>query len=160
MRVTTTPTGALLDTPQPGRQLSVPFAERLEPGDDRVMTLVRNLNARIESGPMMRSEWDERFLHTGLSLIWEHQNAAAAVAKLPATRAATRNELYRRLLRGRDFLLSSLDARVASKKPPAKLASPHIIFTAPSARFSARRRTGSSCGSGSDARPPCCGTET
>jgi len=116
LRVTTTPTGALLDTPQPGRQLSVPFAERLEPGDDRVMTLVRNLNARIESGPMMRSEWDERFLHTGLSLIWEHQNAAAAVAKLPATRAATRNELYRRLLRGRDFLLSSLDARVRLKE--------------------------------------------
>jgi AraC-like DNA-binding protein len=38
------------------------------------------------------------------------------VAKLPAARAATRSELYRRLLRGRDFLLSSLDARVRLKE--------------------------------------------
>jgi len=116
LRATTTPVAALLDAPQPGRQLSVPFAQKLEPGDDRVMAMVRDLNTRIGGGPMMRSEWDERFLRIGASLIWEHQNAAAAVAKLPAARAATRSELYRRLLRGRDFLLSSLDARVRLKE--------------------------------------------
>ncbi len=116
LRATTMPAAALLDAPQPGGQISLRFAEKLEPGDDRVMAMVRGLNARIGSGPMMRSEWDERFLRIGASLIWEHQNAAAAVAKLPAVRAATRNELYRRLLRGRDFLLSSLDTRVRLKE--------------------------------------------
>jgi AraC family transcriptional regulator len=116
LRATITPAAALLDAPRPARQISLPFAEKLEPGDDRVMAMVRNLNARIASGPMMRSEWDERFLHIGALLIWEHQNAAAAVAKLPVARAATRSELYRRLLRGRDFLLSSLDTRVRLKE--------------------------------------------
>jgi AraC-like DNA-binding protein len=115
-RATTMPVAGLLDAPQPARQLSVQFAEKLEPGDDHVMALVRDLNARIGSGLIMRSEWDERFLRIGASMVWEHQNAAAAVARLPVARAATRSELYRRLLRGRDFLLSSLDARVRLKE--------------------------------------------
>jgi len=115
-RATTTPAAALLDAPEPGRQFSLPFAEKLGPGDDRLMALVRDMNARIANGPMMRGEWDERFLRIGVSLIWEHQDAAAAVARVPAARAATRSELYRRLLRGRDFLLSSLDARVRLKE--------------------------------------------
>ena len=115
-RATTTPAAGLLDAPQPARQLSVQFAEKLEPGDDRVMAMVRDLYARIARGLIMRSEWDEQFLRIGESLIWEHQNAAAAVARLPVARAATRGELYRRLLRGRDFLLSSLDARVRLKE--------------------------------------------
>jgi len=115
-RATTMPVAGLLDAPQPARQLSVQFAEKLEPGDDHVMALVRDLNARIGSGLIMRREWDERFLRIGASMVWEHQNAAAAVARLPVARAATRSELYRRLLRGRDFLLSSLDARVRLKE--------------------------------------------
>ena len=115
-RATTVPGEGLLDAPQPARQLSVQFVEKLAPGDDRVMAMVRDLNARIRKGPMIRSEWDERFLRIGASLIWEHQNAAAAVARLPVARAATRSELYRRLLRGRDLLLSSLDARVRLKE--------------------------------------------
>jgi hypothetical protein len=92
-RATTTPAAGLLDAPQPHRQVSVPFAEKLEPGDDRVMAMVRDLNTRIGSGPMMRTEWDERFLRIGAALIWEHQNAATAVARLPVARAATRSEL-------------------------------------------------------------------
>jgi hypothetical protein len=82
LRATTMPAAGLLDAPQPARPLSVQFAEKLEPGDDRVMAMVRDLNARIGSGTMMRIEWDERFLHIGPSLIWEHQNAAAVVAKI------------------------------------------------------------------------------
>ena len=50
------------------------------------MAMVRDLNARIASGFIMRSEWDEQFLRIGASLIWEHQNAAAAVARLPVYR--------------------------------------------------------------------------
>ncbi len=111
-RATTTPASWLLDAPQPANKVPLFFIEKLTPAEDRVMAMVRGLNARMERGPMMLTEWDERFLHIAISLVWEHQEASAAVARLSAARAATRAELYRRLLRGRDFLLSALDARV------------------------------------------------
>ena len=55
---------------------------------------------------MSLAEWDERFLKIGAQLVRERRDTLRAVTRLQAARASTCEEVYRRLLRGRDFLLA------------------------------------------------------
>lgn len=64
---------------------------------------------------MSQMEWDQAFQQIGEFLIAERSNAPAEMARLPALSQSTRLELYRRVLRGRDFLLSSLSDSVHLK---------------------------------------------
>jgi AraC family transcriptional regulator len=115
-RATVTDSATLLDTPQPTAPLG--FFERLEMGSDRVAEGIGRLRAAIDSG-LSREGWEEHFRSIAEALVWQHQNAAQAVARVPAMRAATRQEVYRRLLRGRDFLLSHLDGPAQLKQTAA-----------------------------------------
>lgn len=54
------------------------------------------------------SGFEEGFLRTAIRLVHEYHEVRRQAARLPAVRAATRDELYRRLLRGRDVLHGSL----------------------------------------------------
>ena len=55
---------------------------------------------------MTREDWEDQFREIATRMLEQHHQAAERAAKLPATRPSTRIELYRRVLRGRDFLLS------------------------------------------------------
>jgi AraC-like DNA-binding protein len=115
-RATVTGSVTMLGEPQPAT--SIGFFERLEMGSDRVMNSISDLREAMHSG-LSREGFEEHFRRIAEALVWQHQNAAEAVARVPAMRAATRAELYRRLLRGRDFLLSNLDARAQLKQAAA-----------------------------------------
>jgi AraC family transcriptional regulator len=102
-----TPAADLLDDPRAGR---CEFHQGLEPRSSPISAAVRRLHAAIEG--MTREDWDNRFLELAKSMIQERHHASERAAKLPAARQSTREELYRRVLRGRDHLLSSSGERV------------------------------------------------
>ena len=103
-RVLTQPAARLLDAPAPGPPAgSLVFRQRLEPEPSEVLALLRRLNdarARVS-----RTGTEEAFMTIAHALVAEFPRTDAAAARLPAVRAATRDELLRRVLRGRDYLL-------------------------------------------------------
>lgn len=107
-RARVTPSQALLDSPRPFRTGAVEFYNRIEPPGDRVADALKHFRRELGAGRVSRVEWDQSFLEVAELLVDGRRDAAAAIARLPALRNSTRLELYRRLLRGRDFLLSSL----------------------------------------------------
>lgn len=106
-RSTVTDSATLLDDPAGVPALG--FFEKLEMGGDAVTAAVEDLRTAIGRG-LGHDGQDEYFRRIAEALVEEHQNTAAAVARIHALRFSTRQELYRRLTRGRDFLLSSLDS--------------------------------------------------
>jgi AraC-like DNA-binding protein len=115
-RVMVTRDELLLDSPQSPKRLALEFFNRLEPRDSAVWGLLRQFHAELGSGRMSPAEWDECFLKIGVQLVRERRETLRAVASLQATRASTREEVYRRVLRGRDFLLASLQKPVRLKE--------------------------------------------
>jgi AraC family transcriptional regulator len=114
-RVMVMPDERLLDSPHSPNRLALEFFNRLEPRDSAVLGLLRQFYAELGSVRMSLEEWDERFLKIGAQLVRERRDTLRAVASLQAARASTREEVYRRLLRGRDFLLASLQRPVRLK---------------------------------------------
>jgi hypothetical protein len=55
-----------------------------------------------------RAIWENHFLRIDAQLVMERRDTLRAIVNLPALKASTREEVYRRLLRGRNFLLASL----------------------------------------------------
>jgi AraC family transcriptional regulator len=98
----------LLDSPQNPRRQGLDFINRLEPNDSAVLGLVRRFHAELGYGRMPLTEWEKHFLRIGAQLVTERRETLRAMVNLPALKASTREEVYRRLLRGRDFLLASL----------------------------------------------------
>lgn len=107
-RASVTPAADLLDDPRAGR---CEFHARLEPRSSPIGAAVRRLHDAKEG--MTREEWDDGFLALAKRLVQEHHHASERAAKLSAARQSTREELYRRVLRGRDYLLSTRGERMA-----------------------------------------------
>jgi AraC family transcriptional regulator len=103
-----TPTTALLDCPMPPPAPQLHFWEKLETQGGRVLGLIRELRQRIIKGSTSQLTLEPSFYTIAVAMVQEHTQMWAAIAKLPALRASTKQELYRRLLRGRDYMLSSL----------------------------------------------------
>jgi AraC family transcriptional regulator len=102
----TWPTARLLDDPQGARSRPDPFFQTLRRRDDLVTPLLARLHAEIAAG-MEEPLWlDERFHELMEALLRVQQDMRAEMEALSAVRAATRQELYRRLLRARDYLES------------------------------------------------------
>jgi AraC family transcriptional regulator len=112
------PCSRMLDTPQSDAASKVAFFTRIEPGGP-VIDLLRRFRAELAGAAMSRTGWDQAFLRIGEILISEHINASKVMARLPALSKSTRLELYRRLLRGRDFLLSSFSEPIRLKEVAA-----------------------------------------
>lgn len=98
----------LLDAPQPFRSNRIEFFTRIESADSSLLSGLRRFGSELSAGRMSRLQWDQHFLRAGEVLVCGRDETAKAIARLPAMRKATRVELYRRLLKGRDFLLSSV----------------------------------------------------
>lgn len=107
-RILITPDETLLDSRPAEKARSLDFFNRLEPQDSSVLTLLRQFYSELRCGAMTLVDWDQRFLRIAAQLARERRDTTRAIANLPAARASTRVEVYRRLLRGRDFLLASL----------------------------------------------------
>jgi AraC-like DNA-binding protein len=96
---------------QPGRApLEAPFLSALH--DDRGMGLVKRvqcLAAQCESA-LAPSGFEQEFLDAGAALVRCYSSIREQAERLQAARPATRREVYRRLLIGRDYLHAQVGA--------------------------------------------------
>lgn len=107
-RAQVTPSSELLDAPQPFRRDRVEFFTRIEWSDSSLLKILRRFGTELGAGRISQLDWDQRFLQAGQMMVRGRNDTLKVIARLPAMRKATRLELYRRLLKGRDFLLSSV----------------------------------------------------
>jgi AraC-like DNA-binding protein len=110
-RTSITRTTKLLDSPH--APPSVNFWERLETHEDGVLELMRSLRTKLNAASGNEVDFEEDFYRVAAQILKIHLDLPEKLARLPAVRAATREELFRRLLLGRDFILSSLDSRIS-----------------------------------------------
>jgi len=108
----TTPAEASLDSP-PGAAPRLPFLSRLHPDPEgRIIRRVQTLAARCER-ELVPSGFEEDFLLLSDALLQLYEEVKARMARVPAIKAATREEIFRRLDRGREYLHATLDGPVS-----------------------------------------------
>jgi AraC-like DNA-binding protein len=130
-RSMTTPPRALLD--DPFNPAMIGFFERLRP-QDTVSSVLTAMHRRVLSGEDSDAAFEDQFHALAVRLLSVHANLSGERARLPAVRASTREELYRRLLRARQFLDDGAAARLSLAQVARSAAlSPfhfHRLFTA------------------------------
>lgn len=106
-RSSITAENALLENPQPSAFAPFGFPERLERAVGPVAMALAHL--RYKTHPVSQIVLsDDDFLPLALAFLEEECALGARASRVPAVREATRLEVLRRVLRGRDFLLASL----------------------------------------------------
>ncbi|MCI0339401.1 MAG: AraC family transcriptional regulator, partial [Acidobacteria bacterium] len=121
----TVPTTMLLDNPDSTRQSSIYYFEKNYPHDDILSPALCRLKASL---PNNKDDevWINQQLHEIIHrLLRVQRRVYREIESLPAMRATTREELYRRLHRAKDFITASFDqplsiddmARVACLSP-------------------------------------------
>lgn len=132
----TAPVARLLDEPEGPAGHPPAFFERTYRHDDLVSPALFALRAALAGG-CHDHDWLVERLHDLLArLLGARANVYREVAALPAARAATREELYRRVYRARDYAAALLDrsvtlddlARVACLSPNHLLRSFKLVF--------------------------------
>jgi len=104
LRCRTTPSEGLLDEAQQDAP-AAEFLERMETRASPLFGMVARFRAGLGGG-LGAGECEDWFLRLARQMAREERSAERSAARLPAVREATRRELYRRVLRGRDYLLS------------------------------------------------------
>ncbi len=104
-----TDTVRLLDDPTPPPGAPLAFFDRTYPHDSLVSPALFALRRALREGPREAGWLDEQLRGVMTALLQAQRNVRAEVAGLPAARPATRDELYRRLHRARDYALAALD---------------------------------------------------
>jgi AraC-like DNA-binding protein len=108
----TTSVEASLDDPQRAAP-ALPFLSRLHRDPDgRTMRRVQSVAARCER-ELRPSSFEEDFLILSDELLRLYAEVRAQMARLPALKARTREEVFRRLQRGREYLHSSMEESVS-----------------------------------------------
>jgi len=113
LRGTSTSDASLVEAPDPAHPPEAGFFERLERSDDSVAHTLRMFSKKIQRQDVTQQNGGELFTRLAEALVREHHLGRERIARLPALRASTREELYRRLLRGRDLLLASPDEDIS-----------------------------------------------
>jgi AraC family transcriptional regulator len=96
----------LLDEPIDGENGRIPaeFFETLHAHDDVVSPVLQRMYARVRA-KNASDEWlEEQFLEIARALLKVHGSSQRHAERIPAKKMSTRIELYRRLLRGKDYL--------------------------------------------------------
>ena len=127
----TWPNEGLLDAPE-NRGTTACFFERYTRHDRTVSPKVRELRAAFKSDESIRDAWLEEKLRELLAAMVQTQDGVKRRTEaLPAARASTREELWRRVNRARDFLHAHLGSRVRlSEVAAAACLSPfHLLRT-------------------------------
>ncbi len=100
----------LLDEPQRLVRRPAHFFERFTPHDQLISPVLSRLRRAHKSGPLS-DLWVEQNLRHLLACMLQAQDVAIRESDaLPPRRVATREELWRRLNRGRDFIHARFDA--------------------------------------------------
>jgi AraC family transcriptional regulator len=107
----------LLDDPAGGAAAawtsgSAEFFETLRPHDSILSPIVQKIYARVAAKTATQPWLEDQFLAAASALCRVHGEANKRAAQIPARKPATRVELYRRLLRGRDYIDSFFGAEV------------------------------------------------
>jgi AraC family transcriptional regulator len=123
----TAPTIKQLDQPEIERRSTV-FYERLYPRTGRLGSLLTQLHRGVRAGYASNLWLEDRFHELAAALVELHDKVSRDIADVRAFRPATREELYRRLYRGRDYLSACYAApiSVASAARAAKLSPAHF----------------------------------
>lgn len=108
----TTTTANLLNEPTPSRRTLLSFYERTYPHDSVVSPILFQLRMISTNKQLDHCRLDEQFHQIMQQLLVRHQQVQNEALALPYLRLATREELYRRLYRARDYLLAMLDQPV------------------------------------------------
>lgn len=122
----TTPDQYLIDNPTKETP-PLNFVDRTYPHDDYLTPAVRRLQqaqANVTSG------WvDEQLQVIMRQMLHVHFQVNQQIERLPAIRAATREELYRRLYRAHDYILACYDSpiRLADMAQVANLSTNHFL---------------------------------
>jgi AraC-like DNA-binding protein len=99
----------LLDVPQEGWQPPIEFLEKLYPHDDLLSPALYELQSLVESGEVTHGRLEEQFHCILERMLQVHREVYRQMERMPAVRASTREELYRRLHVARDYMESNLD---------------------------------------------------
>ena len=106
-RTTITPHSKLLDNwDVKGATFAPRYFERVEVRTASIMPSLHQLRRLILSDRLTRVRWDETFIRVATDLVHAEQEVRRRIDRIPAMKSSTRREICRRLLRGRDFLLS------------------------------------------------------
>jgi AraC family transcriptional regulator len=125
------PNERLLDEPADA-ETKAQFFERYTPHDKLVSPKVRELRAAFKSKDAIEETWLEEKLRELLAAMLQTQEAVnRQMQTLPAVRASTRKELWRRANRARDFLHAHLGSAIGlSEVAAAACLSPfHLLRT-------------------------------
>jgi len=87
---------------QPGARLE--FFETLHTHDSDVSPLIRRIYARLKDKTASDAWLEDQFLGVAAALSRVHAEADKRASRIPAKKHSTRVELYRRLLRGKDYM--------------------------------------------------------
>ncbi len=108
LRTLTIPGDDMLDNPLLTSDQLVLFYENRQHHDSQVTPLAMNIRRRILSGDIDSGWLDEAAYAVLAAMLHTQRQVYREAERLPALRTATRHELYRRLHRGRDTMLSNL----------------------------------------------------
>ena len=128
--LTTTAT-KLLDEPTSPLHAPLCFYERTYHHDDIVSPALFQLRLAAMNNALDNCQLDEKFHQIIQQLLARHQQIHAEALALPYLRVATREEVYRRLYRARDYLLATMDQSVtlADMAQQANLSPTHFLRT-------------------------------
>src|SRR3954466_12800938 len=109
-------------------QRSVGFYEHLYPRSGTLGKLLTQIHAAVRARTATGVWLEDRFYELAEAVVQLNGEVARSVESVSAVRTGTREELYRRLHRGRDFLSSCYDSRVtvATAARAAKLSPAHF----------------------------------
>jgi AraC family transcriptional regulator len=85
-------------------RLRVKFFETLHRHDALVSPLLRGMYARVRKGTATQEYLEDQFFAVARAMLRVRGRSEKQAARIPAKKLSTRLELYKRLLRGRDFL--------------------------------------------------------
>jgi AraC-like DNA-binding protein len=101
--------GAETSLDAPFRADSTEFRVGLQPGPSGLLKKLRNFAALLSTQTLSSEAWEFNFHELAIALLREAHPAPALLTKIRAVKSSTKQELFRRALVGRDFLLSMSD---------------------------------------------------
>jgi len=85
-------------------RLPVEFFETLHGHDAVVSPLLKRMHQSVRSGTATQEWLEDQFFGVARAMLRVRERVERQAARIPAKKSSTRLELYRRLLRGKDFL--------------------------------------------------------
>jgi AraC-like DNA-binding protein len=110
---------ALLDEPTDygSKRAPLEFFETLYPHDAEVSPLLSRMHQRISDKSATDAWLEDQFFAVARAMLKVRGRSEKQAARIPAKKMSTRQELYRRLLRGKDYLDSFFAGEVQLQHP-------------------------------------------